>query len=674
MSETLSNNDNSQSSESLTSIEQTLNSLKTDLRSKKQHIETIRNIIHNDKVTYNCNIKKYLDLNQQIIVNEREIENIDKQISSIVKKQKLFKTSLNKTFYANFKDAYNHLNVDKVIPFFEFCGFNNVDEHKCVMLKRMVKNENELLYMILHGERHQKDLYKNEYNEFQYTKMKINETNKDTLPYVYEQLFMYIVSVYNKIELHSLKDELMSVNNYNYETKNKTFLTLKQLEYAIVQNSRIYRQLYSYIKGAKLMLINYNKIKHNINKELVNGSATNSISHSNSNHKNNYGVYLNFVKCVKEFRKNHWRTNLFLSNEFIRNVNKPHSTINNDNNDDDNNNTVIEHPGEIQHINDLSMSVLSEFCDDEKSEISSVNRDLVDTHNNINVIYKNISLSKRNKTSKSQMSDTKSHNTFFINTKHIKHIHHNNNTHNHKVICNKTISNIQPILSKNVISKPHSTMNVNNVSRTSKTINYKHIRLVKSRTANSFQKQKSFSPSTVTVSPNKISPLKCKTPSTTTPIRKYKKIKKTFVSRNERSNVNYSIEHKYRNTNMNHTFQSSTKFENKSTKDDSTKAHLISTSFDKMNSIKTNININNNNNINHSNNNEEVHLPLNMNCVCDEMLSVHTNNQLQLQITKMKQNKFINFNQSKRKSFTSNYSNIKIDPKIHKCDCCMSCT
>ena len=83
MSETLSNNDNSQcsSSESLTSIEQTLTSLKTDLRNKKQHIEIIRNFIHNDKVTYNSNIKKYLDLNQQIIDNEREIENIDKQIS-----------------------------------------------------------------------------------------------------------------------------------------------------------------------------------------------------------------------------------------------------------------------------------------------------------------------------------------------------------------------------------------------------------------------------------------------------------------------------------------------------------------------------------------------------------------------------------------------------------------
>ena len=466
MSETLSNNDNSQcsSSESLTSIEQTLTSLKTDLRNKKQHIEIIRNFIHNDKVTYNSNIKKYLDLNQQIIDNEREIENIDKQISSIVKKQKLFKLSLTKSFYINFKDAFNHLNVDKVITFFEFCGFNNVDEHKCIILKRMIKNEHELLYMLLHGEKHQKDLYKDEYNEFKYMKIKINETNKETLPYVYEQLFMYIVSVYNKIELRSLKEELMNVNDYHYEMKNKIFITLKQLEYAIVQNSRIYRQLYSYIKGAKLMLVNYNKIKHNVNKELVNGSATNSISHSNnSNNKNNYGAYLNFVKCVKEFRKNHWRTNLFLSNEVIRSISRTHNTVSYDNDD---NNTVIEHTGEIQNINDLSMSILSEFCDDEKSEISSVNRDLVDTHNNINVIYKNISLSKRNKTSsKLQVNkNTKSRNAFLINTKHIKQI---NNSNNKKVICNKTFSNIKPILTKNnVITKQHSITthtNVNNV-------------------------------------------------------------------------------------------------------------------------------------------------------------------------------------------------------------------
>lgn len=667
MSETLNNNDNSQcsSSESLTSIEQTLTSLKTDLRNKKQHIEIIRNIIHNDKVTYNSNIKKYLDLNQQIIDNEHEIENIDKQISSIIKKQKLFKLSLTKSFYINFKDAFNHLNVDKVITFFEFCGFNNVDERKCIMLKRMIKNEHELLYMLLHGEKHQKDLYKDEYNEFKYMKIKINETNKETLPYVYEQLFMYIVSVYNKIELHSIKEELMNVNDYHYEMKNKIFITLKQLEYAIVQNSRIYRQLYSYIKGAKLMLVNYNKIKHNVNKELVNDSATNSISHSNnSNNKNNYGgAYLNFVKCVKEFRKNHWRTNLFLSNEVIRSISKTHNAINNNIND---NNTVIEHPGEIQNINDLSMSILSEFCDDEKSEISSVNRDLLDTHNNINVIYKNISLSKRNKTlSKSQIKNTKSRNAFIINTKHIKQV--NNNSSNKKVICNKTFSNIKPILTKNIITKQHlttTTTNTNSVIKTTpKKINYKQIRLIKSRTTNSLQKQASFSPSIIIISPNKISPLKCKTPSTNTPLRKYKKIKKTFVSRNERSNINSNIEHN--TSNMNHTFQSSLKYENKSTKDESIKAHIISTSYDKNNITHSH---NNNNN----NNDNEQH---NTHCVCDEMLSINTTNQLQLQITKIKHNKYININHSnKRKSFASNYSNIKIDPKIHKCDCCMSCT
>jgi hypothetical protein len=115
---------------------------------------------------------------------------------------------------------------------------------------------------------------------------------------------------------------------------------------------------------------------------------------------------------------------------------------------------------------------------------------------------------------------------------------------------------------------------------------------------------------------------------------------------------------------MTHTFQSSIKYENKSTKDDSTKAPHISTSFDK-NNITTSYNNNNNN----SNSNNNMH------CVCDEMLSINTNNQLQLQITKMKQNKYINVassnNNNKRKS---NYSNIKIDPKIHKCDCCMSCT
>ena len=196
------------------------------------------------------------------------------------------------------------------------------------------------------------------------------------------------------------------------------------------------------------MLVNYNKIKHNINKELLNGSATNSISHShshshsNSNTQNNYGMYLDFVKCVKEFRKNHWRTNLFLNNEFIRNISKTqHTAI-----DNEDNNTVTEQHGEIQNINDLNMSILSEFCDDEQSEISSVNRDLLDTHKNINVIYNNISLSKRNKlhkTSKSQTKGTPTRNNY-LNTKYsyIKHI--NNKKFSRGGVCNnKTISNIK---------------------------------------------------------------------------------------------------------------------------------------------------------------------------------------------------------------------------------------
>ena len=276
-------------------ISSILGRFKEEINNQNQKLKYQKSALNKIKIDLKNEQFKFSEINNDIIIITKEIENIEVNCSRINKKKLYNMSSMIKLKYM-FKSS----NISKKCIFLLNTGFNG-EIKNLEYLDLIIDNDNdEFCYYLKYLEKTYKNMEKENKEEFIKLKNEIKDCFENgNLSYPYDKLLLYLNCIVQNIDLsNSLKEKFDKLKEKETK-KNIIDIKIRNLEFEKTEKQNLIKEINKYIELLKKIMEKYlhyrNQYKnHSISKEILSKKIKKiqSINIENWNPENKNKIYL----------------------------------------------------------------------------------------------------------------------------------------------------------------------------------------------------------------------------------------------------------------------------------------------------------------------------------------------------------------------------------------------
>lgn len=239
--------------------------VQSDSRSRLSSLTSfVRSSLKSMKSFYNLKIKEYNEVLMSINLKEQEMELLSEEMSALKSNQSVLMASLDSTFYSNFSNLLSDPSINKIAlqKFYRFIGLT----HKpYFVLKKIIKDEHELKYLLQHSMKSNASLYEKSSTLIQLSLFPDRKPDADefrnkaemeelvaSCAYPLSDILKSISEFFRIMEIESeMKTVVDHVRQTNCPIKNEVFVDLKKKEFDITKLERIYADFKKWISDSE---------------------------------------------------------------------------------------------------------------------------------------------------------------------------------------------------------------------------------------------------------------------------------------------------------------------------------------------------------------------------------------------------------------------------------------
>ena len=276
-------------------ISSILGRFKEEINNQNQKLKYQKSALNKIKIDLKNEQSKFSEINNDIILIAKEIENIEVNCSRINKKKLYNMSSIIKLKYM-FKSS----NISKKCIFLLNTGFNG-EIKNLEYLDLIIDNDNdEFCYYLKYLEKTYKNMEKENKEEFIKLKNEIKDCFENgNLSYPYDKLLLYLNCIVQNIDLsNSLKEKFDKLKEKETK-KNIIDIKIRNLEFEKTEKQNLIKEINKYIELLKKIMEKYLHYRkqyknHSISKEILSKKIKKiqSINIENWNPENKNKIYL----------------------------------------------------------------------------------------------------------------------------------------------------------------------------------------------------------------------------------------------------------------------------------------------------------------------------------------------------------------------------------------------
>ena len=276
-------------------ISSILGRFKEEINNQNQKLKYQKSALNKIKIDLKNEQSKFSEINNDIIIIAKEIENIEVNCSRINKKKLYNMSSIIKLKYM-FKSS----NISKKCIFLLNTGFNG-EIKNLEYLDLIIDNDNdEFCYYLKYLEKTYKNMEKENKEEFIKLKNEIKDCFENgNLSYPYDKLLLYLNCIVQNIDLsNSLKEKFDKLKEKETK-KNIIDIKIRNLEFEKTEKQNLIKEINKYIELLKKIMEKYLHYRkqyknHSISKEILSKKIKKiqSINIENWNPENKNKIYL----------------------------------------------------------------------------------------------------------------------------------------------------------------------------------------------------------------------------------------------------------------------------------------------------------------------------------------------------------------------------------------------
>ena len=276
-------------------ISSILGRFKEEINNQNQKLKYQKSALNKIKIDLKNEQSKFSEINNDIIIIAKEIENIEVNCSRINKKKLYNMSSIIKLKYM-FKSS----NISKKRIFLLNTGFNG-EIKNLEYLDLIIDNDNdEFCYYLKYLEKTYKNMEKENKEEFIKLKNEIKDCFENgNLSYPYDKLLLYLNCIVQNIDLsNSLKEKFDKLKEKETK-KNIIDIKIRNLEFEKTEKQNLIKEINKYIELLKKIMEKYLHYRkqyknHSISKEILSKKIKKiqSINIENWNPENKNKIYL----------------------------------------------------------------------------------------------------------------------------------------------------------------------------------------------------------------------------------------------------------------------------------------------------------------------------------------------------------------------------------------------
>ena len=276
-------------------ISSILGRFKEEINNQNQKLKYQKSALNKIKIDLKNEQSKFSEINNDIIIIAKEIENIEVNCSRINKKKLYNMSSIIKLKYM-FKSS----NISKKCIFLLNTGFNG-EIKNLEYLDLIIDNDNdEFCYYLKYLEKTYKNMEKENKEEFIKLKNEIKDCFENgNLSYPYDKLLLYLNCIVQNIDLsNSLKEKFDKLKEKETK-KNIIDIKIRNLEFEKTERQNLIKEINKYIELLKKIMEKYLHYRkqyknHSISKEILSKKIKKiqSINIENWNPENKNKIYL----------------------------------------------------------------------------------------------------------------------------------------------------------------------------------------------------------------------------------------------------------------------------------------------------------------------------------------------------------------------------------------------
>ena len=276
-------------------ISSILGMLKEEINNQNQKLKYKKSALNKIKIDLKNEQSKFSEINNDIILIEKEIENIEENCSRINKK-KLY----NLSSIIKLKNMFKSSNISKKCIFLLNTGFNG-EIKNLEYLDLIIDNDNdEFCYYLKYLEKTYKNMEKENKEEFNKLKNEIKDCLENgNLSYPYDKLLLYFNCIVQIIDLSNFLKEKYDKLKEKENKKIIIDIKIMNLEFEKTEKQNLIKEINKYIELLKKIMEKYlhyrNQYKnHSISKEILSKKIKKiqSINIENWNPENKNKIYL----------------------------------------------------------------------------------------------------------------------------------------------------------------------------------------------------------------------------------------------------------------------------------------------------------------------------------------------------------------------------------------------